>query len=79
VLACQRGHLNAVKYLVDVVHLEITDRHGIGRTPLHWSARKGQRDVCEFLLKKGADIESLDEVFEHHYIVLRWSIINKDM
>ena len=29
-----------------------------GETPLHWAAREGHVEVCDFLLKKGADKEA---------------------
>ena len=32
------------------------------RTPLHKSAVNGHVNVCEFLLHRGAELESLDEV-----------------
>jgi len=31
-----------------------------GRTPLHWAAVKGNKEVAEFLIAKGANLEAID-------------------
>jgi ankyrin repeat protein len=36
-------------------------RNKMGRTPLHHSAQEGYPDVCEYLLQREAELESLDE------------------
>lgn len=54
--ACQRGHLEIVKYLLDVganVHVD----HD---SPLQWASQRGDQDLAELLLERGANAQALN-------------------
>lgn len=34
----------------------------VGRTPLHWAVAAKRRDVVDFLINNGADVNALDDV-----------------
>jgi ankyrin repeat protein len=60
-LAASNGQVDAIQFLVNVVHLPINDKHSSGRTALDLSCGKGHANVCQLLLEMKADIESLDD------------------
>lgn len=55
--ACFGGHLETVKLLADPGLIESPSQSG--DRPLHWAIGRGHRDVVAYLLRKGADKESL--------------------
>ena len=48
-MACYRGHLDVVTYLVVEVELDSRAVYGSGRTPLEVARRAGKEDVINFL------------------------------
>ena len=50
--ASYNGHLNILKYLIELKGLKVTDIDSKGRTPLHWSAKQGHLEVCKYLITK---------------------------
>jgi ankyrin repeat protein len=56
------GQVDAIQFLVNVVHLAINDKHSLGRTALHSCCVEGHANVCQLLLEMKADIESLNDV-----------------
>ncbi|XP_048239007.1 uncharacterized protein LOC124117623 [Haliotis rufescens] len=58
-LACRAGNKPLVEYLLPKTDINI--RGNMGRTPVMNSARKGKKDVFEFLVSKGADITLNDD------------------
>jgi ankyrin len=52
-LACMNGHFEAVRFLVDDLHLAVNDKHQAGLTPLHFSALGGHL--------REAEIDGLDD------------------
>ncbi|KAK8783496.1 hypothetical protein V5799_010140 [Amblyomma americanum] len=59
--ACDRGHLEVVKLLLDRgADPEAKDAEG--QTPLHYAASCGHQQVAELLLKRGArrDVKDAD-------------------
>ena len=61
VAAARNGRLDQVKELLQSrADLESRSVDGWERTPLHWAARIGHRDVVQLLLEKHAEIEARD-------------------
>jgi ankyrin repeat protein len=40
----------------------VNAKDGVGETPLHWSAKEGNKEVVELLISKGADVNAKDDV-----------------
>lgn len=62
--AAQRGHLEAVKFLVQLganVNAVDTDRQ---EPVLMWATKKGHKEVVEFLIASGADVNQGDQFKE---------------
>ncbi|MHB9026826.1 MAG: ankyrin repeat domain-containing protein [Armatimonadota bacterium] len=58
--AVKNGSLTMTKSLVATAP-KLVNAHGyLGRTPLHWTAIKGQPAIAEYLLDSGADINAKD-------------------
>ena len=69
--SCRNGHLEIVKYLIEMFELNVDDVRSEDNFALKWSCKKGHYDVCMYLIKKGeyewSDISKIcDEYF------LRW-------
>ena len=56
-MACANGHIEMVKYLLDVLHCEINIKNTSESTPLSWAALNGQKEVVKILLEHNADYE----------------------
>ncbi len=56
-MACANGHIEMVKYLLDVLHCEINIKNTSENTPLSWAALNGQKEVVKILLEHNADYE----------------------
>ncbi|BES91893.1 Ankyrin repeat [Nesidiocoris tenuis] len=56
----KNGDLDFVKSFVESKEIDI-NKEIDGRPPLHYAADYGQRDVIEYLLSKGADINAKDK------------------
>jgi len=50
------GMLAAVKYLVDELHADVNARDADGNTALHNAAARGDNEMIEYLVSKGADV-----------------------
>ena len=50
------GMLAAVKYLVDELHVDVNARDADGNTALHNAAARGDNEMIEYLVAKGADV-----------------------
>jgi len=50
------GMLAAVKYLVDDLHVDVNARDDEGNTALHHAAARGDNEMIEYLVSKGADV-----------------------
>ena len=59
--AVRSGRLDSVRALIELDPQLVNERDGGQRTPLHWAARKGDPEILEYLIKKGADPNALDE------------------
>ncbi|KAJ3646955.1 hypothetical protein Zmor_024511 [Zophobas morio] len=55
-LACDRGHLKIVKYLLQKPDAEINRPNKNGATPLYIASRNGHEQVVEYLVTIGAEI-----------------------
>jgi ankyrin repeat protein len=44
-----------------VKHVNMRDKNGLDRTPLHWAAQIGEVQCCKLLLANGADLRLFDE------------------
>lgn len=59
--ALRCGHLTIVKMLVELgASLGIMEEEEMQRSPLHIAAFCGERDICECLITKGADVTLID-------------------
>jgi ankyrin repeat protein len=56
-----KENLEAVKMLVDELGLDPNGPNSEGRTPLMGAAMKGRNDVVQFLVDKGAKLETHDK------------------
>ncbi len=59
--AAKIGSLEKVKaFLANGEKVDVTDKHGM--TPLYHAAANGHKDVCEFLISQGADVNAGREI-----------------
>jgi cytohesin len=56
------GNLEKVKSMVErnPSLVQAKDDYGESRTPLHWAVRWDQKEIVEFLIEKGAEVNSRD-------------------
>jgi ankyrin repeat protein len=54
------GMLGAVKYLVDVVHADVNARDAAGNTALHNAAARGDNDMIQYLVSRGAEVRAVN-------------------
>ncbi len=60
VVAVELGNIEAVKqHLNDGT--EVNAKGGTGRTPLHWAAIEGHKEIAELLIAEGADVNAKSE------------------
>ena len=62
-LACALGRLDEVRRFLEVDPRLLSSDDRAGQTPLDWAVRGGQKEVAEFLLARGADINAGPEGF----------------
>ncbi|XP_071084298.1 ankyrin repeat domain-containing protein 50-like isoform X1 [Haliotis cracherodii] len=72
-LACMRGHLETVKYVLSLHVVDINSRGQGSRTPVMRAAAGGHIDVVELLASKGADVSMVDKDSDNilHYACMR--------
>ena len=59
--AAKKGSLEKVKaFLANGEKVDVKDKYGM--TPLYHAAAKGHKDVCEFLISQGADVNAGREI-----------------
>lgn len=72
--ACQKGHINIVKYLVENKANTNWKQDFNHRTPLSIAAENGHLDIVKYLVKKGADVnlnpdyDTLEELDEDEIV-----------
>lgn len=59
--ACQMGHKDVVRVLLEGGGVELNSRDEEGRTPFSYAAESGSENVVQLLLEKGADPNLFDE------------------
>ncbi|XP_046332501.2 ankyrin repeat and KH domain-containing protein 1-like [Haliotis rufescens] len=59
-LACLRGHVEMVKYILSQKIVDINCRGMYGRTPLMFAATEGHRDVFDLVMSKGGNVSLVD-------------------
>ena len=56
--------LPAVKYLVEELHADVNARDHDGNTPLHHAAARGDNEMIQYLVSKGADVKAVNRAGE---------------
>jgi len=54
------GMLPAVKYLVEELHADVNIPDAAGNTPLHNAASRGDNEMVQYLLSKGANVKAIN-------------------
>jgi ankyrin repeat protein len=54
------GMLEAVKYLVEEIHADVNARDADGNTALHNAAARGDNDMIQYLVSRGADVKAVN-------------------
>ena len=54
------GMLAAVKYLVEELHVDVNAQDHEGNTALHNAAARGDNEMIEYLVSKGADVKAVN-------------------
>ena len=53
------GMLAAVKYLVEELHVDVNEYDHEGNTALHHAAARGDVEMIEYLVSKGANVQAI--------------------
>src|SRR5216683_1002704 len=56
------GMLAAVKYVVEELHADVNARDADGNTALHHAASRGDNEMIEYLVSKGADVKAVNRI-----------------
>ncbi len=56
------GMLAAVKYLVEELHADVNARDGDGNTAVHNAASRGDNEMIQYLVSKGADVTLINRL-----------------
>lgn len=76
VLACQKGHFDYVKHIIEVWGTDVNSAgnyyycyKGIieGATPLFVAAHQGHINIVQYLISKGSDVSSITSTKSHPY------------
>jgi ankyrin repeat protein len=51
--------LSAVQYLVEELGADVNERDGWGYTPLHYAAARGDNELIQYLVSRGADVGAI--------------------
>lgn len=72
-----QGDIIAIKFLIDTAEqIQLTNFQNLdGHTPLHWACNKGEVQIVEYLLNKGADVTISNDVF-NGFTALHWASSN---
>jgi hypothetical protein len=54
------GMLPAVKYLVEELHMDVNAKDHDGNTAVHNAAARGDNEMIEYLVSKGADVKQVN-------------------
>jgi ankyrin repeat protein len=54
------GWMRAVRYLVEELHLDVNARDHEGNTALHHAAARGDNEMIQYLVSKGADVTAVN-------------------
>jgi ankyrin repeat protein len=54
------GMLEAVKYLIEQLHVDVNARDADGNTALHNAAARGDNDMILYLVSRGADVKAVN-------------------
>lgn len=77
--ACLKGDLGSVQYLLLLEPSLVSkqDPYNYKKTPLHYATSDECKDVCEFLIKKGADVnaQSINGVTPLHIAAFRNQLV----
>ncbi|WP_341815607.1 MULTISPECIES: ankyrin repeat domain-containing protein [unclassified Wolbachia] len=57
-LAAKHGHLETVKALLKIEGIKIDERNELGFTPLHNAVLKDHKEIVEFLIQTGANVDA---------------------
>jgi len=55
------GYAEGIKFLSDVVGLDVNVRNSYGNTPLHFAVRHNDLDCVKTLVEAGADINAIND------------------
>ena len=56
------GMLAAVKYLVEELHADVNAQDAEGNTALHNAASRGDNEMIQYLVSKGADVKAVNRM-----------------
>lgn len=59
-LAAKHGHLETVKALLKIGGIKIDERNELGFTPLHNAVLKDHKEIVEFLIQTGANVNAVN-------------------
>ncbi|XP_067653298.1 putative ankyrin repeat protein RF_0381 [Haliotis asinina] len=59
--ACRKGNVEAVRHVLEQDNADINSRGVLRMTPAITAAKKGRKDVVEFLMRKGANMSLVDQ------------------
>ena len=60
------GMLAAVKYLIEELHADVNAFDHEGNTALHHAAARGDVEMIQYLVSKGADVKAVDARRQDH-------------
>ncbi|XP_067668045.1 ankyrin repeat domain-containing protein 50-like [Haliotis asinina] len=70
IVACKQGNLRRVKDILEQNMDDINKKGKEGLTPVMWAARRGYKELVDFLVKKGADVKLVDGIGNN---ILHWA------